>query len=158
MSVLVGFAPTPEGRAALERGVAECRLRGSDLAVLVSQPRPTSVLGPDGDAPPPESPPAPDLAALMSELGAADLAGRVQEADPQRELADQMLEFAEEASIDLIVIGLRRRGPAGKLILGSSAQRIMLEAVCPVLAVKVDHRPAPRMAPDGVDAATPQAV
>ncbi len=48
---------------------------------------------------------------------------------------------AERSSADLIVIGLRRRSPVGKLILGSNAQRILLDAPCPVLAVKPE-RPA----------------
>lgn len=48
----------------------------------------------------------------------------------------EVLDAAEEHQADLIVIGLRRRSPIGKLFLGSTAQRILLEADCPVVAVK----------------------
>jgi nucleotide-binding universal stress UspA family protein len=54
------------------------------------------------------------------------------------EPAEDLIGIAEEVSAELIVIGLRRRSPVGKLILGSNAQRILLEAKCPVLAVKAD--------------------
>jgi nucleotide-binding universal stress UspA family protein len=50
--------------------------------------------------------------------------------------AEDLLKVAEEVSAELIIIGLRRRSPVGKLILGSNAQRILLDAPCPVLAVK----------------------
>ncbi len=50
--------------------------------------------------------------------------------------AEDLINVAGEVSADFIVIGLRRRSPVGKLILGSNAQRILLDAPCPVLAVK----------------------
>jgi hypothetical protein len=58
------------------------------------------------------------------------------------EPADHVLEVAQETGAELIVIGLRRRSAVGKLILGGSAQRILLDAPVPVLAVKVDQRAA----------------
>jgi nucleotide-binding universal stress UspA family protein len=52
------------------------------------------------------------------------------------DVGDQVLEVADEVSADLIVIGLRRRSPVGKLLMGSVAQRILLGAECAVTAVK----------------------
>jgi nucleotide-binding universal stress UspA family protein len=52
------------------------------------------------------------------------------------DVAEQVLAVADEVSASLVVIGLRRRSPVGKLIMGSVAQRILLSADCPVLAVK----------------------
>ena len=54
------------------------------------------------------------------------------------EPAEDLISIAEDSHAELIVIGLRRRSPVGKLILGSNAQRILLDAHCPVLAVKAD--------------------
>ena len=47
-----------------------------------------------------------------------------------------MLSAAEDCSADVIVVGVRHRTPVGKLLLGSVAQRVILDAPCPVLAVK----------------------
>ena len=47
-----------------------------------------------------------------------------------RDVADDLIAVAEETSADFIIIGLRRRSPVGKLILGSHAQRILLDAPC----------------------------
>ena len=49
---------------------------------------------------------------------------------------DDLIVTAEDAAAAFIVIGLRRRSPVGKLLLGSNAQRVLLDASCPVLAVK----------------------
>ncbi len=49
---------------------------------------------------------------------------------------EEIVQFAEQNSIDLIVIGVRRRSKVGKLLFGSNAQLIILTASCPVLTVK----------------------
>ena len=58
--------------------------------------------------------------------------GRSHLSDP----SDAVVQIAQENDARLLVLGLRRRTPVGKLIIGSLAQRILLEATCPVLAVK----------------------
>ena len=50
--------------------------------------------------------------------------------------AEEVLELEREYEVELIVIGLRRRSPVGKLVLGSVSQDILLHADSPVLAVK----------------------
>jgi len=60
----------------------------------------------------------------------------VRRAPHSGEVADEVLRVAEETDASVIVIGLRKRSPVGKLLMGSSAQRILLDADRPVLAVK----------------------
>jgi nucleotide-binding universal stress UspA family protein len=54
------------------------------------------------------------------------------------DVAEAVLQVSAESSASLIVVGVRPRSPVGKLLLGSVAQRIILDATCPVLAVKPD--------------------
>ncbi|MFC6706130.1 universal stress protein [Flexivirga alba] len=65
-----------------------------------------------------------------------DVSYEVRTLRPTEDATDELLRIADEESADLLVIGLRRRSPVGKLILGANAQRILLDAACPVLAVK----------------------
>ncbi len=53
--------------------------------------------------------------------------------------AEDLVRAASDFEADLIVIGLRRRSAVGKLLLGSNAQEILLEAKCPVLTVKAKY-------------------
>lgn len=50
--------------------------------------------------------------------------------------AEDLLAYALDQEIDEIVIGIRKRSRMGKLIFGSTAQYIILNAPCPVLTVK----------------------
>jgi nucleotide-binding universal stress UspA family protein len=136
MPVLVGFVPTPEGRAALRRAVLECHLRGTSLIVVNAE---------HASAPATAAPDsfAAELSAICGELAVSEPDLEVRRNRNAYEPADDVLSVAEELGAELIVIGLRRRTAVGKLILGGSAQRILLDASCPVLAVKADQRPGP---------------
>jgi nucleotide-binding universal stress UspA family protein len=49
---------------------------------------------------------------------------------------EDLVQFANEHKIDEIILGVRRRSKVGKLLFGSTAQYIILEASCPVVAIK----------------------
>ena len=48
---------------------------------------------------------------------------------------EYLVEFAQDNSIDEIVIGVKRRSKVGKLVFGSNAQFVILNAPCPVITV-----------------------
>jgi nucleotide-binding universal stress UspA family protein len=77
-----------------------------------------------------------ELQRVKDELGGNGLELEVRQLVRGNEPAEDLISVANETDADLIVIGLRRRTPVGKLILGSNAQRILLDAPCAVLAVK----------------------
>jgi nucleotide-binding universal stress UspA family protein len=133
MAIVVGYVSSPEGKAALRRGVEEARLRGVKLVVINSNKGGREL---DVD----------EARRSEAELDAirAEVAGEGVEADVRQmvrglEPAEDLINVAQEVGADFIVIGLRKRSPVGKLILGSNAQRVLLEAPCPVLAVKADE-------------------
>lgn len=128
-TVVVGYVPKPEGEAALLRAVEEARLRSFDLVVVHSQRedqtdeewlRKTEA----------------DLAAARERLDRSGVPYELRQTVAATDPTDDLLDIAEEVGAELMVIGIRRRSPVGKLILGRGAQRILLDAPCPVLAVK----------------------
>jgi nucleotide-binding universal stress UspA family protein len=52
------------------------------------------------------------------------------------EVAETVLDHIDDADVELLVIGARRRSAVGKLIMGSVTQSILLRADVPVLVVK----------------------
>jgi nucleotide-binding universal stress UspA family protein len=130
-AVVVGYVAKPEGEAAVEQGIAEARLRNATLIVVNSQRGGREY---DDDA---SVRSTQDLSALEARLKESGLDYDVRQLVRGFEPAEDLISIAESSSAELIVIGLRRRTPVGKLILGSNAQRILLDAPCPVLAVKV---------------------
>ena len=127
-TIVVGYVPKPEGDAALDQAIAEAKLRDAKLVVVNSQRG-----GPETEQV--EQAEA-EFATVRGRLEAAGVAFDLRQLVRGFEPAEDLISIAEANSADLIVIGLRRRTPVGKLILGSNAQRILLDAHCPVMAVK----------------------
>ena len=126
MTIVAVHAASPSGRAALAHAGQEALLTNEDLVVVGADTRR----------------PGPTLDEVLSQLGAA--AEQLSAAglnvsvghSPLPDAAEAVVQVAQQHDARLIVLGLRHRSPVGKLILGSTAQRILLEATCPVLAVK----------------------
>lgn len=129
-TIVVGYVPKPEGRAALARAVEEAKLRGSHLVVVNSHRGGRDF--DDEDAVQTEE----QLKDVREQLADSGVDSEVRQLVRGMDPADDLIKVADETGADFIVIGLRRRSPVGKLILGSNAQRVLLDATCPVLAVK----------------------
>ena len=117
--IVVGYSSRPEGQAALKRALSEARLRGAALIVVNTSPET-------------------DTEGLVTELAAAGVRSEIRTPADVHDSAEELIRTAEATDADFIVIGLRRRSPVGKLLLGSNAQRVLLDAACPVLAVKAE--------------------
>ena len=128
-TVVLGYVPKPEGEAALAAAISEALLRKANLVVVAahrarhSEPDWAERL-------------ATELDEVRTRVEGEGVSVEVRTPQSELEPADDLIAIAAELDADLIVIGLRRRTPVGKLILGSNAQRILLDAHCPVLAVK----------------------
>jgi nucleotide-binding universal stress UspA family protein len=117
VSILVAVTDSKEGQAALGAAVAEAQTLGTDLVVVNLTLH------------------AIELSNLPSGLSVR----MVERKGPQdRDPVDTVLdEIRDDSTIGRLVIGVRRRTPVGKALLGSVSQRLLLEAEVPVLAVKV---------------------
>ena len=129
-SVVVGWIGSPEGQAAVDAAVEEVRRRRGRLIVVHSarggRDAEADALLEVSDA----------LAELETRLRAEGIDVTMRDLVRGNDPAEDLIEVAAKEDAALIVIGLRRRSPVGKLLMGSNAQEILLQADCPVLAVK----------------------
>jgi nucleotide-binding universal stress UspA family protein len=127
--IVVGYSADPYGRAALEHGIEEAKLRETTLKVINST---------TGDAY------ADPRFARSGEVH--DVEKRLADCGVEFELtqpvgvdtAEELLKAMDGDDAELLVIGIRHRTPVGKLLLGSVSQQLLLECPKPVLAVKPD--------------------
>ena len=127
MKILVGYTPTSEGVGAFEFATAHAKLTGASLTVVNT--------GRDGDYSDPVYATAQDIDAIEAELADSGIKYDIRRPTDGRSATDSILSISDEIGADLLVIGLRRRSPVGKLITGSTAQAVLLSSNVPVVAV-----------------------
>ncbi|KRF03279.1 hypothetical protein ASG88_22315 [Nocardioides sp. Soil777] len=128
MTVVVGYTPTPLGRSVLEAAIEEAVRRNVDL-VLVNSATGASYAD-KGLAPQDE------LAQAVTDAEARGVSVRVHQDTDALAPAQTLLDEASTANAELVVIGLRSRSRTGKFLMGSTAQTVLLNAPCNVLAVR----------------------
>ena len=130
MSIVVGYIDTPEGNAALDRAIAEAKLRSERVVVL------HSAEGGSGQSPEEALANAEAIAAVESRLKAEAVDYSTHDYVRGNTPAQDIMAAVKDHGGSMIVIGIRTRSATGKLLLGSNALDILHDATVPVLCVK----------------------
>lgn len=128
MTILVAYVPRPEGQAALDKGMEIAKRRSEPLVVVNASPG-----GSKDDASMADAQDGERIEQLLLDSGLnAEFKQFVRGNNPVAEIEA----LVESLQPSVLVIGLRKRSPVGKLIMGSVAQDILLSVPCPILVVK----------------------
>ena len=133
MKIMVGFDGTEIGKEVLK--VAEVHAKAFDARVfVVTAVTQTHEVDRDDMDRMEESDRR--LNAIKEHFDSADIPCEVRVLVNDLQPGNSLVQFADENAIDEIIIGVKKRSKVGKLIFGSTAQYVILESKCPVLAVK----------------------
>jgi nucleotide-binding universal stress UspA family protein len=134
MTVVVAHQVSPTGGLVLEHGAREAKLRGVQL-VVVHVVESLDLDVEDAN----RSGLSEDVRMAVAASGSGGVTWDIQLVTGTDDIAGSVVRVANERDAQVLVIGARRRSPVGKLLLGSTAQSIILDADVPVLVVKADR-------------------
>jgi universal stress protein A len=132
------FSPHSEAAFALACSLA--RDHGARVIVLHVQERSSLVYSGVMTAPPPPPPTAEEqkaLEALLHQIRSSDSKVPVDHLLEEGDPATAILQVAQERGCDLIVMGTHGRTGLGRLLMGSVAEKVVREARCPVMTMKI---------------------
>jgi len=128
MTILVAYVPRPEGEAALDKGIEIATKRNERLVVVNA--------GPGGRQEDPSVVDGYEAERVEARLSTLSVQAEFKQFVRGKSAIEEIEELVDTLQVSVLVIGLRKRSPVGKLLLGSMAQEILLSVSCPVLAVK----------------------
>jgi nucleotide-binding universal stress UspA family protein len=130
MTILVAYVPRPEGQAALDKGIEMAKRENENLVVVNATP--------GGSGEDPSRADVQDVERVTQLLDDTGLNAEFKQFVRGKNAVEEIEELVSSLQVSVLVIGLRKRSPLGKLIMGSVAQEILLTVSCPVLAVKAN--------------------
>ena len=130
MKILVGYDGSNSAKDALSLAKSHAKALGASVAVVTSMQKGTDSDRKDIE----QAERGLDYAkALIQEDNiACDTHLLIRGLSP----GEDLVEFAKENKVDEIIVGVKRRSKVGKLLMGSTAQYVILQAPCPVVTVK----------------------
>ncbi len=135
MKIVVGYVKTPESRAALDWAIAQAQRGDAHIVVMHSIRGGGSMDEEQAEIIAYRK----EMDAVEHELTEKNIPHTTRRLIRGLTPAEDLLKVVEEEEADLVVIGLRQRSRAGKLLLGSDGRDIILSAPCPVVSVKAPN-------------------
>lgn len=131
--ILLAYVPSATSEAAFAFAVKEAERRDASLLVLASEraPDPRNARGVTDQRP------------LQERLEETGLGFELRTVPKRDDPADDILDAVEHDDVDLVILGIRKRTPIGKILLGSTSQRVAIESPVPVVMVKPEGFVAP---------------
>jgi nucleotide-binding universal stress UspA family protein len=134
MKIMVGFDGSKVSVAALELAEAHAQAFGAQLLLVQSMVGGSEV--PKRDFANNERELEYQKSRLKDKNIACESLLSVRGLEPGEDLGEDLVRLAEEQQVDEIIVGVKRRSKVGKLVFGSTAQYVILNATCPVATVK----------------------
>ena len=128
MTIVVAYVARPEGQAALDKGIEISKRRNERLVVVNASPGGTKEDEAMIDVQESER--------VEKLLQTAGVDAQFKQFVRGKSAVEEINDLVESVQASVLIIGLRKRSPVGKLIMGSVAQELLLTVSCPVLAVK----------------------
>ena len=130
MKILVGYDESRVADAALKLALKHARAFGAEIFIVTSLEQSPTLKIEDIDKA--ES----KLENIRKPFTADDIPCEARATVSFQSPGEDLVNFAKEYEVDEIIIGVKRRSKVGKLVFGSNAQYVILEATCPVVSVK----------------------
>jgi len=130
MKILVAYKDTKESQLALEIAKTHSRVFNAKLLIVSSSE------GGKGENPEEIGKMNMKLEKIKAALSQEGIQCEVTQLARGLSPGEDIVFFAEENNVDMIYVGIQKKSRTSKLLLGSTAQYIILKASCPVISVK----------------------